>query len=42
MKQEPHPDVFNRPLYVLANPGCYTRAEVDLARRVAWAQGAKQ
>lgn len=31
-----HPDVYDRPHYVIANPFCYTREEIAEARRVAF------
>lgn len=34
--REMHPDVYDRPYYVLANPTMYTREEVAKARQVAW------
>ncbi len=36
-----HPDVYDRPYYVLANPTMYTREEVSKARQVAWTQPKK-
>lgn len=40
--RELHSDVYDRPEYVLRNPYCYTREEIDEARRVLWSSGSKR
>jgi len=40
--REMHPDVYDRPAYVLANPTMYTREEVAKARQVAWSNPTKK